>query len=115
MKSDYQYVLHGGIATVGILTILARGPEYYKYVYHMLSVFEFSTPFLNIAKQYRTALSYKAFASAFFTGRILVGTYMYVTNWIYLSYYISTSMMMLQYYWLYKIYLKAKELKGKEE
>lgn len=79
----------------------------------MLSIFEFSTPFLNIAKQYRTALSYKAFASAFFAGRILVGTYMYITTWVYLSYYMSTSMMALQYYWWVQICLKARELKDK--
>lgn len=112
-RSDYQYVFHGGIATAGITMALMRGPEYYKYIYHMLSIFEFSTPFLNIAKQYRTALSYKAFASAFFAGRILVGTYMYITTWVYLSYYMSTSMMALQYYWWVQICLKARELKDK--
>ena len=115
LKADYQYVFHGGLASAGIITAMVRGPEYYRYIYHMLSLFELSTPFLNIAKQYRTKLSYQTFAASFFAGRILIGTYMYITTWIYLSMYLSTGMMALQYYWMMQICLKAKELKGKAD
>lgn len=114
-RSDYQYIIHGAAASTAIVTALAYGPEYYKYVYNGLSIFEFSTPFLNIAKEYRTALSYQAFASAFFTGRILIGTYMYLTVWMQVMWYTSSCMMVLQYYWLMQICLKARELKAKSE
>ena len=71
-KSDYQYVVHGFSASAAIIVAFMYGPSHYKYIYNALSIFELSTPFLNIAKQYRTNLSYKMFAGTFFTSRILV-------------------------------------------
>ena len=111
-NSRYEYAIHGFIGTAGITAALIRGPDYYKHVYTTVSLFEFTTPFLNLAKTCRTPLTYKAFASSFVGSRIVLGTYFYVTQWFYFTRVFSTGLMILQYFWLYKIYLKSKEIKS---
>ena len=110
-KARYEFAIHGLIGSAGITAALIQGPSYYKHVYTTVSLFEFTTPFLNLAKSYRTPLAYKAFASTFVGSRIMLGTYFYITQWFYLTWVFSTSLMMLQYFWLYKIYLKSREIK----
>jgi len=106
----HDHAIHGFIGAAGITMALIKGPNYYKHVYTTVSLFEFTTPFLNLAKSYRTPLAYKAFASTFVGSRIVLGTYFYMTQWFYLTGMFSTALMTLQYFWLYKIYLKSKEI-----
>ena len=108
--SRYDYAIHGFLGSAGITTALVRGPAYYKHVYTTVSLFEFTTPFLNLAKTYRTPLAYKTFVSTFVGSRIMLGTYFYMTQWFYFARVFSTAIMMLQYFWLYKIYLKSQEI-----
>ena len=114
-KNDYQYVIHGALGATGIMTAFWYGPTYYKYVYDAITIFEASTPLLNIARNYRTMWSFQAFASAFFFFRIIVASYFYITQWIYIATYLSSCMMFLQYYWWMKICAKYIKLKEKAD
>jgi len=107
---EYQYVIHGAIGAGGVVSALIAGPALYRDVYVSTALFEFTTPFLNIAKSYRTPLSYRIFAGVFFGSRIVMGTYYYVTEWYYATRVFSTALMILQYFWMYGIYLKSKEV-----